>query len=41
MDLYEYQGKQLFARYGIPVSDGILATTVGEARTASEQIGSA
>ncbi|MDX6548414.1 MAG: succinyl-CoA synthetase beta subunit [Gaiellales bacterium] len=41
MDLYEYQGKQLFARYGIPVSDGILATTVGEARTAAEQIGSA
>ncbi|MDX6520334.1 MAG: succinyl-CoA synthetase beta subunit [Gaiellales bacterium] len=40
MDLYEYQGKQLFARFGIPVSDGMLATTVAEARTAAEQIGS-
>jgi succinyl-CoA synthetase beta subunit len=40
MDLYEYQGKQLFARFGIPVSDGMLATTVAEARTAAAQIGS-
>jgi succinyl-CoA synthetase beta subunit len=40
MDLYEYQGKQLFVRFGIPVSDGMLATTVAEARTAAEQIGS-
>ena len=40
MDLYEYQGKQLFARFGIPVSDGILATTAAEARTAATQIGS-
>ena len=27
MDLYEYQGKELFRRVGIPVSDGRLATT--------------
>ena len=27
MDLYEYQGKQLFARFGIPVSEGKLATS--------------
>jgi succinyl-CoA synthetase beta subunit len=40
MDLYEYQGKQLFVRFGIPVSDGMLATTVAEARTAAQQIGS-
>ncbi len=39
MDLYEYQGKQLFARYGIPVSDGRLATTPEEARAAAEEIG--
>ena len=39
MDLYEYQGKQLFARFGIPVSEGRLATTPEEARTAAEEIG--
>src|SRR5512132_3351085 len=39
MDLYEYQGKQLFARFGIPVSEGRLATTPEEARAAAEQIG--
>jgi succinyl-CoA synthetase beta subunit len=39
VDLYEYQGKQLFARYGIPVSEGRLATTPEEARAAAEEIG--
>ena len=39
MDLYEYQGKELFKRFGIPVSDGRLATTPQEARTAAEEIG--
>ena len=32
MDLYEYQGKQLFARFGIPVSEGRVALTPEEAR---------
>ncbi len=41
MDLYEYQGKQLFARFGIPVSDGALATTPAEARAAAERLGGA
>ena len=27
LDLHEYQGKELFRQYGIPVSDGRLATT--------------
>jgi len=36
VDLYEYQGKQLFARFGIPVSDGRLATSPEEARAAAE-----
>ena len=31
MDLFEYQGKQYFARYGIPVSAGGVAMTVDEA----------
>src|SRR5947208_16396483 len=39
MDLYEYQGKQLFAQFGIPVSDGRVATTPQEAREAAEELG--
>jgi succinyl-CoA synthetase beta subunit len=39
MDLYEYQGKELFRRVGIPVSEGQLATTPGEARQAAEVLG--
>jgi succinyl-CoA synthetase beta subunit len=40
MDLYEYQGKELFRRFGIPVSEGRLATTPQEARIAAEELGS-
>jgi succinyl-CoA synthetase beta subunit len=39
MDLYEYQGKELFRRFGIPVSDGRLATSVEEARAAAQELG--
>src|SRR3954452_12171392 len=39
MDLYEYQGKQLFAKFGIPVSEGRVATTPEQARRAAEEIG--
>src|SRR5438477_611023 len=39
MDLLEYQGKQLFARHGVPVPDGRPATTVEEAVAAAEEIG--
>ena len=39
MDLHEYQGKELFRRFGIPVSDGRLATSAAEARTAAEDLG--
>jgi succinyl-CoA synthetase beta subunit len=38
LDLYEYQGKALFARYGIPVSEGRLAQTPEEARAAAEEL---
>ncbi|CAN5482919.1 ADP-forming succinate--CoA ligase subunit beta [soil metagenome] len=38
MDLFEYQGKQYFARYGIPVSPGDVALTVDEAVTVAESI---
>jgi succinyl-CoA synthetase beta subunit len=39
VDLYEYQGKELFKRFGLPVSEGRLATTPDEARAAAEEIG--
>jgi succinyl-CoA synthetase beta subunit len=39
MDLLEYQGKQLFARHGVPVPSGKPARTVEEAVAAAEEIG--
>jgi succinyl-CoA synthetase beta subunit len=39
VDLFEFQGKQLFARYGIPVSDGAVADTVAEAVVGAERVG--
>ena len=39
MNLYEYQGKQFFARYGIPVSPGEAATSVDEAVAAADRVG--
>jgi succinyl-CoA synthetase beta subunit len=38
VDLYEYQGKELFRRFGIPVSEGRLAKTPDEAREAAEAL---
>jgi succinyl-CoA synthetase beta subunit len=39
MDLLEYQGKQLFARHGLPVPEGRHATTVDDAVAAANEIG--
>ena len=39
MDLLEYQGKQYFARYGIPVSPGGVAVTPAEAVEVAERLG--
>jgi len=39
VDLFEYQGKQYFARYGIPVSPGGVAQTVDEALAVAERVG--
>src|SRR3954447_6081523 len=39
MDLLEYQGKQLFARHGVPVPEGPPAATVDEALAAADAIG--
>jgi succinyl-CoA synthetase beta subunit len=41
VDLYEYQGKELFKRVGIPVSDGRRADTPQEARAAAQDLGGA
>ena len=39
MNLHEYQGKQLFAEYGLPVSKGYAVDTPEEAAQAAEKIG--
>lgn len=39
MNLHEYQAKQLFAQYGLPVSSGIAVDTADEAVAASKEIG--
>ena len=39
MDLFEYQGKDLFARHGIPLADRIVAGSPEEAREAAERLG--
>ena len=39
MDLLEYQGKQLFARHGVPVPKGIPVTSVDDAVAAADEIG--
>jgi succinyl-CoA synthetase beta subunit len=39
MDLLEYQGKQLFAKHGVPVPDGRPATTVEDAVAAADELG--
>ncbi len=39
MNLHEYQGKQLFAQYGLPVSRGVAAQTPAEAAAAADIIG--
>ena len=41
MNLHEYQSKQLFARYGIPVPSGFVAATPAEAADAATRLGGA
>ncbi len=38
MDLFEYQGKQLFANHGVPIQQGRVATTPQEARAAAAEL---
>ena len=39
MNLHEYQSKELFAEFGIPVPRGIAATTAEEAESAARELG--
>ncbi|WP_022882605.1 ADP-forming succinate--CoA ligase subunit beta [Gryllotalpicola ginsengisoli] len=39
MDLYEYQARDLFEKYGVPVLPGIVADTPDEVKAASEKLG--
>ncbi len=39
MDLYEYQARDMFESYGVPVLPGIIADTPAEARAAAEKLG--
>ena len=39
MNLHEYQAKQLFARYGVPVTRGEVATTPAQAAAAVGRLG--
>ncbi|WP_022900850.1 ADP-forming succinate--CoA ligase subunit beta [Humibacter albus] len=39
MDLYEYQARDLFEKYGVPVLPGIIADTPEAVRAASEKLG--
>jgi len=39
MKIHEYQGKELFAKYGVPVPRGLLATTPEEAERAARTLG--
>jgi succinyl-CoA synthetase beta subunit len=39
MNLHEYQAKQLFARYGVPVARGEVAATPGQAAAAAGRLG--
>jgi succinyl-CoA synthetase beta subunit len=39
MKLHEYQSKQIFARYGIPIPKGRVAVTAGEVKQIAEELG--
>ncbi|HEY7160494.1 MAG TPA: ADP-forming succinate--CoA ligase subunit beta [Acidobacteriota bacterium] len=41
MKIHEYQGKELFRSYGIPVPNGIVASTPEEAKAAAQKLGTA
>ena len=40
MKLHEYQSKRIFAKYGVPIPEGDIATTAIEARQIAQRLGS-
>ena len=38
MKIHEYQGKELFAKYGVPIPKGYVAFTVDEAEQRAKQL---
>lgn len=41
MNVHEYQAKQLFRQYGLPVPEGLVCTSIRDAETATTQLGTA
>src|SRR5215218_6641358 len=41
MKIHEYQGKELFKKYGVPTPNGILVSSPDEAEHAAKQLGTA
>ena len=41
LNLHEYQSKRIFANFGIPIPDGVVAATPAEARDAATRLGGA
>ena len=39
MKLHEYQSKQIFSKYGVPIPKGRVAATASEARQIAEELG--
>jgi succinyl-CoA synthetase beta subunit len=39
MKIHEYQGKEIFRKYGVPTLEGKVCSTVDEAKTAAEELG--
>src|SRR5581483_1851165 len=39
VDLFEWQAKELFGKYGVPVTRQVVVSTPAEARAAAEQLG--
>ena len=39
MDLFEWQAKELFAKYGVPTTKQVVVTSLDEVRGAAEQLG--
>ena len=39
MKLHEYQSKQIFAKFGVPIPNGRVAATAAEAKQIAEELG--